>query len=444
MMKYSKFLATMLAAGALCAPLSAEAAVSTHSQLGRDIPIVAEFKDTSLVDCLDALSKLSGVPIVIHGGLANERVTLNSDGKSLSNILDNLTRAFNLSYIEQNGMIVVSKNDVMTTTETFKVKFMDLDEIVEDLKTFVDDDAVSVSKMDNSVTISGSAADIARARVIIESKDVKQKQVTIQARLVELSSRDSKKLGLSHSWNDIHSKDSHTWSFKWATTLTGEEIEGTGKVLARPTIAARNGQEAEINIVDSVPILTTTTSNNDKTTTVEYKDVGVKLKATPRINEDTGYVTLDINPSVSTITGYVTNENVNAPQTSTREVKTSLRVRSGETIIIGGLLKRDDIMSLTKIPILGDLPIFGPLLFQYKNHEKVETELVVMLTPYIEDDGSEFRSTDERRHTIHNESTMERVQDLDRRGRHSDESNYVQPKEIYDGSYNHPHPNPLK
>lgn len=442
-MKYKKLLTGLIAAGIFMTPLSTEAAVSTHSQLGHDIPIVAEFKDTSLVDCLDALSKLSGVPIIIHGGLQNEKITLNSDGKPLSSILDNITRAFNLSYIEQNGMIVVSKNDVMTTTETFKLKYLDLDEVAADLKTFVEDDDVSISKADNSVTISGSAADIARARTLIEAKDVKQKQVTIQARLVELNARDAKKLGLTHAWNDIHTVDSHTWSFKWTTKLLGEETEGTGKVLARPTVSTINGKEAEISIVDRVPILTTTTSDGDRTTTVEYTEVGVKLKTTPRVNEDTGYVTLDINPSVSTITGYISNENVNAPQTANREVKTSLRVRSGETIIIGGLLKQDDIMSLTKIPILGDLPILGPLLFQYKNHEKVETELVVMLTPYIEG-ASEFRNTEPRNHNIHNDATIERVQDLDRRGRHSDEDNYVQPKPIFDGSYDHPYVDPLK
>ena len=401
------------------------------------------FKDTTLTDALDALSKLSGVPIVIHGSLSSDKVTMNSEGQSLSTIMDNLSRAFDLSYIEQNGMIVVSTKEIMTTTETFKLKYLDLDEIKEDLKTFVDDNKVSTNKADNSVTISGSAADIARARNIIEAKDVKQKQVTIQARLVELNARDSKKLGFTHSWNDIHTTDSHTWTFKWLTKLTAEETEGTGRVLARPTVSTINGKEAEIKIIDRVPVLTTTTSNNDRTTTVEYVDVGVTLGTTPRINEDTGYVTLDIHPSVSTITGYVTNENVNAPQTAQREVKTTLRVRSGETVIIGGLLKSDDIMSLTKIPILGDLPIFGKLLFQYKNHEKVETELVVMLTPYIEG-ADEFRTDEKRTHTIHSEDTMDRVQNLDRKGNRIDGEDSIQPKPIYDGNPHRPYQDPLK
>ncbi len=423
------FALSVFAVGGL--PATSEAAISTYSQLGQDIPIVAEFKDISLVDALDALSKLSNIPIVIHGNLSSQKVTMNSNGQSLSTIMDNLSRAFDLSYIEQNGMIVVSEKTVMTTTETFKLKYLDMDEVKQDLKTFVQDDKVSINVADNSVTISGSAADIARARQIIMAKDVKQKQVTIQARLVELNASDSEKLGLTHSWNPIHTTDSHTWSFKWQTILTAEEIESTGRVLARPTVSTINGKEAEISIIDRVPILTTTTSNNDKTTTVDYQDVGVKLKTTPRVNEDTGYVTLDINPSVSTITGYVTNENVNAPQTAQREVKTTLRVKSGETIVIGGLLKVDDIMSLTKIPILGDIPIFGKLLFQYKNKERRETELVVMLTPVIEG-SDEFSFESRRGHNIHNDETIDRVMHTDRKGNDINGKDSIQPKPIYE------------
>ncbi len=431
--KLKKAIAVALAAACL-GTNPAFAAVNTYAKLGDNVVITAEFKDTSLTDTLDALSKLSNIPIVINGTLSSNKVTLNANGQTLSTILNNLAQAFSLSYIEQDGMIVVSTKDVMTTTQTFKLKYLDLEEVRRDLKTFVDDDKVSISAIDNSITISGSAADIARAREIIRLKDVQQKQVTIQAKLIELDSDDIKKLGFNHSWSSIHSTDDTGWSFKWTTILNADEAESTGKVLARPTVSAMNGKEAKISITDRVPILTTTTSNNDRTTTVEYQEVGVILKTTPRINEETGYVTLELNPSVSTITGYVTNENVNAPKTANREVNTTLRVRSGETIVIGGLLKTDDLMALTKIPILGDLPIFGKLLFQFKNHEKRETELVVMITPIIEgSDEYRYREHEKRTHTIHDDESMDRVEHLDRRGRDDRSEDTVAPKEVFGG-----------
>lgn len=404
-------------------PINADDMKYSGVNLGDDIPIVAEFKGTTLVDTLDALSKLSGIPIVVNGKLDNE-VTLNSNGQTFHTILDNLAKAFNLSYVEKDGMVVVSEKDTMTTTETMHIDYADIDDLKKDIETFVDEKNVSVSKNDNSITISGSAADVSRARSVIAKKDKQQKQVSIQAKFIEIDRSDEQHFGLNYTWDNLHNSEdawNKGWRFAFTSTLTAEGLAGKGKVLARPTVSVMNGKEATINLSEQVPILTTTTSNNDKTTTVEYKDVGVILKVTPRINGDTGDVTMQLSPQVSTITQIVTNENVRAPQIATRQVNTTLRVKSGETVIIGGLLKKDDIKNISKIPFLGDLPLLGGL-FRTESSTKSNTELIVMLTPIIEGDEliPEVASVIDKTadmHNMNNKETMEKMETTDRLGR---------------------------
>lgn len=397
--------------------------VYAQSHLGDNIPIVAEFKGTTLVDTLDALSKISGIPIVVNGKLDNE-VTINSNGQTFYTILENLSKAFNLSYVEKDGMIVVSEKETMTTTETLHIDYADIDDLKKDIETFVDEKNVSISKNDNSITISGSAADVARAKSVIEKKDKQQKQVSIQAKFIEIDRSDEQHLGLNYTFDNLHDAGdawNKGWRFAFTSTLTAEGLASKGKVLARPTVSVMNGKEAAINLSEQVPILTTTTSNNDKTTTVEYKDVGVILKVTPRINGSTGDVTMQINPQVSTITQIVSNENVRAPQIATRQVNTTLRVKSGDTVIIGGLLKKDDIKNFSKVPILGDLPLLGGL-FRSESTTKTNTELVVMLTPIIEGDENktEISGVIDKTldmHNMKNKNTMETMETTDRLGR---------------------------
>ena len=169
--------------------------------------------------------------------------------------------------------------------------------------------------------------------------------------------------------------------------------------------------------------------NNETTTTVEYQDVGVILKTTPRINKETNEVTMKLDASVSTITGRVENANVSAPQISQRQVTSEIRCENGETIIIGGLLKQEDINSITNIPLLSKLPILGKL-FEFRNHDKKDTELVVMLTPVIQGQESDayskkWFSEEKRPQNMQNEETIDHALHTDRRGNDNRETKRI-------------------
>ena len=404
-----------------------------NQRIGDDINITAEFKDTSLVDTFDALSRLSDVPIIVNGKLS-DTVTMNVNGQKLSSIIDNLVRAFNLSCSEKDGMIIISDKeaDSNMNTVTFKLNYLDLEEAKSDMKTFMDESKISTSTVDNTLTVTGNAIQIAKAREIIDQKDVKQDQVSLQVKFVELSKDDQKKFGTKFentSWLKFTKVKGDAFTGYLEGTVSANGNDNTGKVIARPTVSTLNGKEATINLSDRVPILTTTTSNNNTTTTVEYQDVGVILKTTPRINKDTNEVTLNINASVSTITGRVENANVSAPQISKREVTSDIRCENGETIIIGGLLKQEDINSITNIPLLSKLPILGKL-FEFRNHEKKDTELVVMLTPIIQ--GQEesafekkYMKEEKNAQNMNNDKTIDHALHTDRRGQDNRETKRI-------------------
>jgi len=150
-------------------------------------------------------------------------------------------------------------------------------------------------------------------------------------------------------------------------------------------ILTQNGQKADIYLGDSVPVLTSTTTAASTNITVEYKDIGNKLQVTPFILGN-GEVNLNINAEISNISKWITQGTVSAPQISTRKANTVAHIKSGESMIIGGLMSTSELDNLSGIPGLMDLPILGNL-FKYHSHSKEYTEVFIMITPYIVTEG---------------------------------------------------------
>jgi general secretion pathway protein D len=158
-------------------------------------------------------------------------------------------------------------------------------------------------------------------------------------------------------------------------------------LLSSPQILVLNNEEASVNVGDQVPILTSqsvpvTANPTDlfQTSTVQYKDTGTLLKVRPRINHD-GLVILDIVQQVSSVKVNPFG-GTESPVISTRELKTRLAVKNGQSIMMGGLINKDNSITQSKIPLLGDIPLLG-WAFKYESHKNDRTELLVMITPYV-------------------------------------------------------------
>ncbi len=168
--------------------------------------------------------------------------------------------------------------------------------------------------------------------------------------------------------------------------------EGNLNDISSPSILTSENKEAEINVVTDVPIPRTTTDPNTDTTTTdfEFKEVGVKLKITPNINEN-GYVTLDIEQELSEVGAIF--ETAEGDQTSfiTRDAKTSVVVKDNQTLIIGGLISETGRETLTGIPILNRIPILKRI-FGSTVISKEKTELIAMVTPRVVFDETDARA----------------------------------------------------
>lgn len=169
--------------------------------------------------------------------------------------------------------------------------------------------------------------------------------------------------------------------------VTFRALAEVGKlnVLSRPSILARNNQQATITIGQEVPFIrnTRTTDTGQTINTVEYEDIGIILTVTPQIGSD-GLIELDVAPEISTLTGETVaiSDTVNAPVFAKRSAETHVIVPSGKTVVIGGLIEDQETTTVRKIPILGSIPLLG-MAFRRKITQKQKSELLIFLTPTV-------------------------------------------------------------
>ena len=167
--------------------------------------------------------------------------------------------------------------------------------------------------------------------------------------------------------------DFYRESMLFKATFACLEKRNENKVLSNPKISAVNGQEASITVGTKV-IYPGGADQPPK-----EKDTGIKLKITPRINDD-GYITVDAEPEVSFVETW--SNNGMYPVIGTRSAKTTVRVRDGEEILIGGLIRDEENKENNKIPLLGNIPIIKSL-FSYKGKTGSSQELIILITPHI-------------------------------------------------------------
>jgi len=246
-----------------------------------------------------------------------------------------------------------------------------------------------------TVILEGSAEAVDRVAKLIEEVDVAPPQVMIEAKVLDISPEETSNLGLSWSESvpfgvDESSPARNGFSFgtfrrsalSIDAAINAAVTSKKAKILANPRIAVLDDQDANIFIGDLLryTILVSVTATGSQ---FDVRDVpvGIILLVRPRVSPD-GNITMKIHPVVSTVTAMIPTPNGSIPQTSSREADSTIRVKDGETLVIGGLLREEDLRTITKVPILGDLPLFGAL-FQNRQKSHRRSEVMVFLTPKI-------------------------------------------------------------
>lgn len=262
----------------------------------------------------------------------------------------------------------------------------------------------------NSVIIVTSPENRALLKNILEQLDRIPEQVMIETVVVEASLDAANKLGVEWNFTSGNSKFNSSFGAQADTaqpqgltyTLTGTQYGAFLKavnsdtrfeVLSTPRIFTSNNSTAEINISQSLPYVLS--SRTDVTGNLQFNyaflDVGIILTVTPRITSN-GYVTMDVTQTANDLVSYTS---FNAPIVNQREAQTTVSVKDGETIVLGGIIKNSKTTTKNKIPVLGDIPLFGNF-FRSTTNSSIKTELLVFLTPHVVRDAEEAKKLRER------------------------------------------------
>lgn len=310
---------------------------------------------------------------------------------------------------------LIKQVDVPRESKVFDLNYAKAEDVVKTITPLLTKDigTIQFDARSNKIIINDIFPRIEEITSVVSAVDRKEKEVLIDARIIQITLDDNYKMGVD--WDSVIKQNKNlrfTNNFSlpsdvpnppmsttkigtlnsdgYGALLTMIAKMGKTRILSNPHIAVVNNQEAKILIGSNQPYATSTTTTpaTGAATTaqaVNFIEVGVKLHVTPSIHDD-GFITMKIHPEVSSVAGtYTTTNNgetTSVPIVSTSEVDTIVRVKNGVTIIIGGLIKDETDYTKDKVPVLGDIPLMGKV-FSRDQRSVTKTETVIFLTPHI-------------------------------------------------------------
>lgn len=232
----------------------------------------------------------------------------------------------------------------------------------------------------NSLVVGATWQEATAIQSLLHQIDQIPQQVDVEVEIASIDKNALKNMGVEWGWSSVQGGPGHEQLFSFAAQIQALEEKGKARILAKPHMVASNGREAHIFIGDKIPVQTEYMSNGEKATTTEYKDAGIKLTYMPRIHPD-GSVTAAIEAEVST--PIFVNE-LKAYRISTRQAQTVVRMEPEKTLVIGGLISKEEVESFRKVPVLGDIPLLGRLFRSHYTSAK-DTEVVILLRAKVLD-----------------------------------------------------------
>ena len=362
--------------------------------------------DAEIKDVLESLLvPRAGLSLVLPAGIEG-RVSLRLENVTWETMLDAVLQAGGYSASEKNNILFVSDSKKILTTEAFNLNFANATDIEKTVSNLLSSEGkLGIDDRLNCIVVTDSPTSLEQIRQAIGKLDVRAPQVMIEVLILNVQLTDELKMGvdwtalgtigtLSTAFSQGLKADvSGQLNFSRATsdwTLTGlidfiEDRENV-KILANPKVLVLNNHTATIDSVTEIPYQQKDQSSEGGAamTSTAFKEAGIKLEVTPQITDD-GYIIMHIKPEQSAQIGM--SEGSDIPVIETRKADTTLRVKDGQTIIIGGLRKKQPSVKESKIPILGDIPLIG-FLFRRIYTEQIESELGVFITPHIYTEGT--------------------------------------------------------
>ncbi len=397
--------------------------------------ISIDVSDQSIVLVVKQLVEQAGLNYIMSP-LVVGNVTVTFNDVPLEEALRNILAVHDSLYVPTNNVIRIITSTEMVAkaepilTKTFEIVYVDAVEVVTALDKFKSPQgSVSSIKGTSHIIVTDTESKITEITGLLEKIDRITPQVLVEARIYDITSRD--KLDLGVQWNagrrtnfagtslndditvskagtDTYVKSSTnpfiTSLFDGTTTktpdtsgflrfgwlspnididaqLNAEKEITEAKLLANPRILVLDNETALFDIITEHPYVERTVSAGTVTESVKFKEVGVKLVVTPHVTRD-GMLRLHIMPEFNVFVERVTLSTTDIPVVDTRKVDTIALVKDGQTVVLGGMRKKDVSKEENKIPLLGDLPLIGGL-FRFEGEDTAVTELIVFITPWI-------------------------------------------------------------
>jgi general secretion pathway protein D len=392
------------------------------------VPITMRFEDGSMQKIFESLGRIAGVNVLFDEGFRDKKASVNLTGVTFQEALDRLTFVNRLFYkvVDQNTIIIVPESRQKRVAydelllRTFFVMNAEINDTVNLVKTLAKVTTVAGNPSLGAITVLGTVDQVAMAERIIEANDKARGEVVVEVQILEVDRNNLKKWGidisnynakltLAPTTNEeatagvlttraylLSSLNLADWVVSIPSTILVQFLqnESTVRILAAPRLRAAEGKKAELKIGQEVPIPQTsytvglsggTTGGYLPATSFTYKNVGVNLAITPRVAAS-GDVTLEMAAEFSLLgddrnVGSDTNK-ILVPTFFTRNVTGVLRLRDGETGLIGGLVQGREASSFAGAIGMDSIPILGKL-FGSHQHSNDQTEVIMSITPRV-------------------------------------------------------------
>lgn len=401
--------------------------------------VTLEFRNASVRSLFEVIGRTSGMNVIFDRDVPPDlTTTVYLRNTTIRSAIDKivLTSGLAWSQLDDHTLMVYAddagkQRDYQTlVVRSFQLANADAKFVANSLKTVLRFKDLVVDEKLNMIVVRDTPSAIAMAEKLVAMHDVPEPEVMLEVAILEVSKGHLQNLGVAwpqsmaltplarnvsntSSTTDttsgyVSSSSTNTLTLRdlynltpaslgmtlGATTLNLGATDNTVNVLANPRIRAKNREKAKILIGERVPnISSTATSNGVTSQNITYVDVGLKLDVEPQIfpgNE----IALKIGMEVSSINSTIQNSTSGtvAYRIGTRNASTVLRLKDGENQILAGLIQDSDKKTVTKVPLLGDIPILGHL-FRSDSDDKGKTEIVLSITPRLIR-GNDMRAID--------------------------------------------------
>ncbi|MBX3320243.1 MAG: hypothetical protein KF890_10220 [Nitrospira sp.] len=417
------------------APLDGIARLTEEQQAisraeGMKEPVTLKFKSAGIKEILEAVAKASGLTLVFDKDVRNDPISISIQDTPFEEAFRLILTSNSLFARHISPTVLVVSPDTKQKQEqyqdlmirTFYLSTAKAKDMVLLLKSMLDSKRMHANEQLNAIVIRDQPEKLQLAEKIILANDRQEPEVLFDLEVLEVNRTKSQTYGLNYpkqagagliasgftgtlaaeavqmTYRQLTNLGPDSYLFKLPTTVLLDffKQQSDAKTLASPKIRVINNKKAEINIGDKQPILLSTTNvlpgqattgavpTTSTVTSIEFRDTGVKLTVEPSIrlgNE----LSLKIKVEVIRVGDQVTLQAsplIQQFKFGNRSAETTLSMRDGETVVLGGLLQEEDRRTRVTMPWIGDLPLIGKLLSSFKT-DRVTTEVILTITPRI-------------------------------------------------------------